>query len=189
MSTAISRGLGDRVAVGAGADRRERHRRGADLVGDLEAAAVAAREEAGLAGVAALPDRPDGVDHEAGGELEARGGLGVAEGAAAEARGTPRAARGPAARWMAPSTPPPPSSDGVGGVDDGVDVLGGDVAERDLEVGAHESQRRFADRGAAGAESPHTGLSPGPGRRWRIMPTRGRNPLRSGPRPSIVTPL
>ena len=37
------------------------------------------------------------------------GELRVAGVAAAERRGTPRAAPGPAARWIAPSTPPPPS--------------------------------------------------------------------------------
>ena len=49
----------------------------------------------------------------------------------------------------------------VRGVHDGVDVLGGDVAERDLEAGAHAAQRRFADRGAAGAKGPHAGLRAG----------------------------
>ena len=157
-----------RVPVGAGADRRERHRRGADLVGDLQAAAVAARQEPGLAGVAAAPDRPDGVDHEPGGEPEPRGGLGVAERAPVQlAAGIEEVgAGGPVDR---PVDPAPAEQGGVGRVDDGVDVLRGDVAERDLEPGAHVMQRRFADQGAARAQSPHTGLSAEPGRPCRIM--------------------
>ena len=178
------RRLRNGVPVRAGADRRERDRLGTDLVGDLEAAAVAALEEAGLAGVAALPDRPDGVDHEAGREVEAAGGLGVAEGATAEL--TARLEQAGSRRPVDGTVDPAPAQKGrVRGIHDGMDVFGDDVAEHDLQLGAHQTQRRFPDQGAAGSERTDAGLGPGA----RELPTRRRNPLRSGPRPSIVTPL
>ena len=59
-------------------------RAGAELVGDLEAAAVARRQQLGLAVVAAAPHRTDGVDHPAGREAVARRRLGVAGRAPAE---------------------------------------------------------------------------------------------------------
>ena len=134
MSTAIRVASRDGVPVGAGADRRERDRRGAELVGDFEATPVAAREEPRFAGVAAAPDRADGVDHESGGEPEPGRGLGVAERAAIEvAAGVEQLRAGrPVDR---PVDAAPAEQRRVGGVDDRVDVLGGDVAERDLELG------------------------------------------------------
>src|SRR5262249_36259321 len=83
----LDRDLGsfvDGVAEGAGTDRGEGDGRDPELVGHLEAPAVAAREEARLAAVAPLPDRPDGVDHEPGGEGESGRCLGVAERAPVE---------------------------------------------------------------------------------------------------------
>ena len=140
----------------------------AELVGDFEATAVAAREEPRFAGVATAPDRPDGVDHEAGGEPEPSRGLGVAERAPVQvAAGVEQFGAGrPVDRAVDAA---PAEQRGVGRVDDGVDVLSGDVAERDLQVRAHEAQRRFADRGAAGTESPHTGVSAEPWRRCGII--------------------
>ena len=159
VSTAILRGLGHRIAVGAGADGGERHRLGAELVGHLEAAAVAALEQAGLARAPALPDGPDGVDHEPGRQVERRRGLGVAEGAAPEApaRLDQLGAGGPV---DGPVDTPAPQERGVGRVDDRVDVLGGDVAQDDLEVRAHEAQRRFPDRGATRPERADSVLGP-----------------------------
>ena len=115
------------LIAGNATDRR------AELVGDLEAAAVAAREEPGLAGVAAAPDRADGVDHPTGGEPEARVALASpkAQPLSCAARLEQLGAGRPVDR---PVDPAPAEERGVGGVDDGVDVLGGDVAERDLEA-------------------------------------------------------
>ena len=44
---------------------------------------------------------------------------------------------GPAARWIAPSTPPPPSRVLVGGVNDGIDIERGDVGDDDLDAVRH----------------------------------------------------
>ena len=60
------RGRLERVAEDAGADGRERDRRRAELAGDLERPPVGGREELGLAGVAAVPHRPDRVDDRTG---------------------------------------------------------------------------------------------------------------------------
>jgi hypothetical protein len=71
---------------------------------EREAPAVAALEGRRLAvGAGALPDRADGVDDEAGGQVAGGRDDGVAGG---------QPVRQPVAdlRWMAPSTPPPPSS-------------------------------------------------------------------------------
>ena len=69
---------------------------------------IARGEERRLALAAALPDRPDRVDHVARGQPVALGDPRLAGRTAADLDGTPPAARGPAARWIAPSTPPPP---------------------------------------------------------------------------------
>ena len=83
-----------RVAVDARGDRREGDRACADPVGLLERAPVARSQQLRLAGVAAPPHRPDGVDHPPRGQAEARRGLGVAGGAPAEAAARRRAAPG-----------------------------------------------------------------------------------------------
>ena len=92
MSCACSRTVADRdggrelgrVAVDAARDRRERDRARAELARDVERAAVARREQLGLAGVAAAPDRADGVNDVPRGQLARRGRLRVAGLAAAE---------------------------------------------------------------------------------------------------------
>ena len=105
-------GRGDRVvlrpAVDPGADQRERDRPGAELVGDRERPGVARGQQraVGLAGVAV---GADDVDHPARGHLARRRPAGVAGGQAVrEARDAVRQHRRPPARWIAPSTPPPP---------------------------------------------------------------------------------
>ena len=81
----------------------------------------------------ALPDRPDGVDHVAGGEVVAERRLGVAEGTA------PQLAAGVA--QPGPGGPVDGAVDAataekrrVRGIYDGMDVFGRDVAEHDLEL-------------------------------------------------------
>src|SRR5262249_34382505 len=61
-----------RVAKHAAADRGERDSLDSVLARELERAAVAAREQLGLARGAALPDRPDRVDDVTGRQPEAR---------------------------------------------------------------------------------------------------------------------
>ena len=86
---------------------RETRRSGTDLVRDLEAPPVAGRQPLGLA-LAAPPHRPDGVDDPASRQPVAAGGLGI-PGIASAQRAALLQRSGPAARWMAPSTPTPPS--------------------------------------------------------------------------------
>jgi len=81
----------------------------------------------GLAVVAALPDRSDGMDHETGREREALGGAGVPCGAATEPAACFFQARpgGPENRAADPAA----AGQGVvGRVDDRIDVSGGEVA-------------------------------------------------------------
>ena len=106
----------------------------AELVGDLERPPVGRRQELGLAAVAAVPHRPDGVDDPAGGEAEARRGPGVAGGAAPERGagiGEPGTGRGEDGAADAAAA----GQAGVGGVHDGVGGLAGDVAPDGLERG------------------------------------------------------
>ena len=74
------------------------------------------------------------MDHEAGREVEPAGGLGVTERAAAE---LPAGLEQPGAGGPVDGAvdAAPTEERRVGRVDDGVDVLGGDVAEHDLEMG------------------------------------------------------
>ncbi len=51
--------------------------------------------------------------------------------------------RGPAARWIAPSTPPPPASAALA-ADDRVDPERGDVGDDDLEAGRAEAHQTLA---------------------------------------------
>ena len=97
------------------------------------------------------------MDHEAGGQVEGRGGLGVAEGAAAQLpAGLEQLGTGGTVDGAVDA--PAAEQRRVGRIDDRVDVFGDDVAQRDLEMGAHEAQRRFPDGGATGSERADTVL-------------------------------
>ena len=61
----VRRGAWDREAVDPGTDRGKRHRRGAELRRQLQRGVVARGQRRVLVSLAALPDRPDGVDHPA----------------------------------------------------------------------------------------------------------------------------
>ena len=84
--------------------------------GQLERSREARRQQHGV-GLPPVPVRADGVDHPAGGRGRTRGSRRRPRRAArpaawsGAARGTRPAAPGPAAAWIAPSTPPPPSRD------------------------------------------------------------------------------
>ena len=106
-----ARRLGPRVAVDAGADRRERNRPGAEPVG-------APRASGGSTTPAAPARRPPGPATRArpcGSPSEPAAGTRLSPSrrpsGIRRAIGTRPSSSGPAARWIAPSTPPPPSSD------------------------------------------------------------------------------
>ena len=75
---------------------------------ELERVAVACREQFILVVMAVVPDGADGVDDVPRREIVALGNPGLAGRTTAE-RLAFLDERLPAARWMAPSTPPPPS--------------------------------------------------------------------------------
>ncbi len=106
-----ARGAIGRKAVDAGRDRRIGDRGEAMLGRKRERRAIAGREQIVLALVAAAPDRADRVDDVLGLEPIAARDLGRAGRRSRRACGTRPSSSGPAARWMAPSTPPPPSSE------------------------------------------------------------------------------
>src|SRR5262249_6539718 len=98
------------VAEGPGGDAREGDRPEVVLGGKPERLLVAGAEQLGLPLLPGLVDLPDRADHmpreEAVAPREPRRPRGTAPQPAASP-----SSPGPAARWMAPSTPPPPSSD------------------------------------------------------------------------------
>ena len=110
----------------------------------------------------ALPDRADGVDHETGGEVEAAGGLGVAERAPAELTAglAQSGAGGPVDGAVDAAAA---EKRRIRGIYHGMDVFSDDVTEDDLELGSHEAQRRFPDRGAARPHRTHARLGAGAG--------------------------
>lgn len=141
-------GHGDRggllrwIAVHAGRDRRERHGFRADLIGHGEAVAITRRERLGLFRGAAPPHRPDGVNDEAGGEIEAvrddgLPGRALADGAA---RGVKLVRSGGA--MDGPIDAPTAAQLAVGRVDDGVDLLLGDIAGGCFEARSHDPTRQ-----------------------------------------------
>src|ERR687898_255961 len=95
-------------------------------------AAIAGSKQFFLVGFAAAPHRPDGVDHMPGFQLVAASdfglpGLGAAEGSAfgqqfRSGSAMNRAVDATAAQEAA-----------VGGIDDGIDVQGGDVGNNDFQ--------------------------------------------------------
>ena len=119
----------DRVAVDAGRDRREsdrrarraRRRRAAPRRGTRRAAPPGRRDRR------VRPGRRCGSPSAPAGRRRSSRPPGLSAGRPRTAprgrAGTPRGSPARRARWIAPSTPPPPSSDRVGGVDDRVDRL------------------------------------------------------------------
>jgi len=101
-------------------------------VTQLDGAAIAGREQRILILIAAMPDRPDGVDQHASREPVASGDLASPVLQPFRVRHS-ASSSGPAARWIAPSTPPPAQQRRVGGVDDGVNAKRGDVGNDDFQ--------------------------------------------------------
>ena len=115
-----------RVAVDPRRDQREGHALAAVRRGQLQRGAVAGRQRLPLAAAAAMPHRPHRVDDVPAGQAPRTGDLGAAGGAAAQGaafrqQGRPRRpVDGPVHTAAAPKR-------GVGGVDDGIHLPGGDI--------------------------------------------------------------
>ena len=121
-------GLLLRPAVDARRDEREGQAGGAELVGDLEGAAVAGGQQAAV-GLARVPVRPHDVDDPGGRQGAGGGPAGVARGEpAGEARLAVGQHRRSARAVDRPVDAPAAAHAAVGGVDDRVDLLLGDVA-------------------------------------------------------------
>src|SRR5919201_3108283 len=126
----------EREAVDAGADRREGDRPDAALARDRERVPVAARQQLRLALAAAVPDRPDGVDHPGGRQPVAAGDLRLAGRAAAEPTALLEQLRPGGAVYRAVDAAAAEQA-AVRRVDDRVDALLGDVALLDRQLGRH----------------------------------------------------
>ena len=96
------------IAVHTAANGRTGQRLDIVLRRETERAAIAAGQQLRFVVTSPTPHRAHGVYHVLGGEPIGRSELGISSRASAE--GTTRGQQpGPAARWIAPSTPPPPS--------------------------------------------------------------------------------
>jgi hypothetical protein len=126
------RGALDRVAVDARRDRRERDGATTKLVRDLEGAPVARGKQLGLALIAAMPDRADGVDDVARGKVARGRRLRVANLAAAEPPALLQDRR-PACPVNGSIHPAAAEQRGVRGVHDRIDFSLRDVALDELD--------------------------------------------------------
>src|SRR5262249_22628654 len=116
----------------AGGDGGKRDRAQALRGGERQRRAVTGRKQVVLALAAAAPHRPDRVDDVLGFETIAAGDLGRAGGAAAERATLGEKVRGGGAVDGAIDAAAAEQRS-VGGVDDGLDIEGGDVGDADLE--------------------------------------------------------
>ena len=119
-------GLGGGVPVDAGADAGEGDGSEGAGAGEGEGGAVAGGEEFGFTGGAAVPDRPDSMDDKAGGEAVGTGDFCLSGFTAPEGAGF---GEQPGACGAVDCTVDPAAAEqgGVGGVDYGVYLKGGDV--------------------------------------------------------------
>lgn len=143
-----------REAIDAGGNSRKGYRRQRVGLAQFERAAIAGSEQSILAGVAAVPDRPDGMNHMPGRQTVAFGDFGIAGGTA-----TQRAAFG---KQFGTGTAmdraidaAPAEQRRIRGVDDGVNAQTGDI-------GNNNFQPRLADqaRGVAQAEAAALTVTP-----------------------------
>ena len=109
------RRLVQRIAIDTAADRRERDRLHAQRLGQLQRLPVAVGKQRRFVALAVMPDRADRVQYMARRQRMGTGGAHFARRATHARRNSGNCAHsssnaGPAARWIAPSTPPPPSS-------------------------------------------------------------------------------
>src|SRR5579863_1063840 len=137
-------GLFARIAVSAGGDGREGDGAKRMLRGESERVAVAAGQQVGVGLMAAAHDWADGVDDMLCGERSGSGDCSLTGGqAAGKLRGAQFAAlfqNSRAAATMDGAIHAASAEKGaVGGVNDGVDVLGGDVADQDEDAAVQKS--------------------------------------------------
>jgi hypothetical protein len=141
----IRQGFGDRGdgdlsgPIGWESIDASRYRRKGDpgkamLGGKFERAAITGGEQNLLAGAAAAPNRPDGMDDVAGLQIETRRDLSLAGRAAAERKaGLQQLRSGGAVDGAVDAAAAGKLR--IGGVDDGVDVQRRDVGDDDFEAG------------------------------------------------------
>jgi hypothetical protein len=130
-------------AIDAGGDCREGHRRQRVGLTQFERAAIAGGQQSILAGVAAMPDRPDGMDHMPGRQPVSPGDFGIAGGAATQ-RTAFGQQFGAGAAMDGAIDAAAAEQRRIRGVDDGVNAQTGDI-------GNNNFQPRLADlaRGVA----------------------------------------
>ena len=105
------------VAVQARRDGGNGQGHRSDLVGHIEKPSIAGGEHLGFAIGAAIPDESNGVDDPAKSVAQAEGRVALASPGSHGPNLEPgSASSGPAAAWIAPSTPPPPRSDSFAAV-------------------------------------------------------------------------
>ena len=142
----------DRIAVRAGRDRGKRDGCAPELGRQLDRAPVARREQPRLPCIAAAPDRADGVQHIARRQVAAAGRLHV-PGVAAAKRAALREDPGAAGAVDRSVDTAAAEQRRVRRVDDGVDVLRGDVAEDELD-------HAYARRAKRTGRSAGSGINP-----------------------------
>ena len=132
-------GLPQGIAVDTGRDGGKGDRTGADLVGHGQRVPVAGGQRLGLALRPAVPDRPDSVDDEAGGQVEPVGDHGLPGRALADGPAGGQQALGAGGAMDGSVDAPAPRSRRLAAFDDGVHPLGGDVALHGLEHRRHRA--------------------------------------------------
>jgi hypothetical protein len=122
-----------REAIDSGGDGREGNARDAQLICNFKAAAVAGGQQSSLSSLSALPNRADGVDYPFGRQAEARRGFGIAGVAPTEQPAGLQKLRSccPVDRSIHPTAT---QKGPVGGIDDRIDLLDGDVTGHQLDV-------------------------------------------------------
>ena len=108
VSTATFSACSLGVAIRPGGDQRERHGLAPVGPGQLQRGAVGRGQQLPLPVAATPPDGAHRVDDELRRQAVAAGDFGLSGLASFRVRHS-ASSSGPAARWMAPSTPPPPS--------------------------------------------------------------------------------
>jgi len=121
------------VSVNPGADAGEGYAAAAQLGRQFEGVGIAVAQQLGFALVAAVPDRAHGVDDVFGFKVVGFGGFGLAGGTAAQ--GAAFGQQAGAGGFMYGAVHSPAAQEhGVGGVDDGVCLEGGDVGKNGLHT-------------------------------------------------------
>jgi len=137
-----------RKAIDAGRNRWKGDRGEPVLLAELDRAAIAGGKQIILTKRAAIPHRPNRVDHVSGGEPIALGDLGVAGLATVEHPALRNKVR-PRRTMDGAIDASPAEQRGIGGVDDGVNAHGGNVGNDDFEPRLTDLTRRYAQAEAA----------------------------------------